>query len=151
DDVPLQQSGAAEPTPVLEAAAVGITLLDRAEGRQVRDPGCDAELGKFAFTDLDLAAAADAAPAAHRIDVDAEAARSLEDRRPEREPPALARRHEHDEGIGLRGAGVHASAPDALSTPNLTLKEGGRLIQRGTSLPPRGGGLGWGVLPPSTR
>ena len=63
----------------------------------------DAELGELALADLDLAAPADAAAAADRIDVDAEAARRLEQRRAQREAAALARGHEDDEGVGLCG------------------------------------------------
>ena len=107
DEVALQQRRAAEAAPVLEAAPIGVALLDGAESREVGRLRVDAELGELALADLDLAAPADAAPAAHRIDIDAEAARRLQDRRPQRKPPALARGHEHDEGIGMGAGGAH--------------------------------------------
>src|SRR3546814_12029649 len=59
----------------------------------------DTVLGEFADADLDLAAAAQAAPAADRIDVDAQAARRLQDRRADREAAAPPRGGEDDEGV----------------------------------------------------
>src|SRR3546814_14723724 len=59
----------------------------------------DTVLGECADADRDLAAAAQAAPAADRIDVDAQAARRLQDRRADREAAAPPRGGEDDEGV----------------------------------------------------
>ena len=67
--------------------------------RQVARLGDDPVLGELAKALGHLAAAADAAPAADRVDVHAERARRVEDRRPGREPPATTRRREDDEGV----------------------------------------------------
>jgi len=82
------------------------SCLGLAERRQVARRGDDAVLGELAYGDLDLAAAADAAAAADGIDVDAERAARLQERRAEREPAALPRRREDDERVsGLDGVG----------------------------------------------
>ena len=61
-------------------------------------------LGELALLDLDLAAAANAAPAAHALHVDAERAGGIEHGRADGKPAAPARRHEEDEGsLGLFG------------------------------------------------
>src|SRR3546814_11239063 len=65
----------------------------------VRFPAGDAVLGELADADLDLAAATEPAPAAHGIDVDAQAARGLEDRRADRKAAAAAGGREDDEGV----------------------------------------------------
>ncbi len=69
-------------------------------------------LGELALRDQHLAAAAQAAAAAYRIDVHAEAARGLQQRRAHRKMAALAGRREDDERI----AGRHAHRA-ALSRP----------------------------------
>ncbi len=76
-----------------EAAAVGkgaalrrVALLDRVPRGDMVGPALDSVLGELALRHLDLAATADAAAAAHRIEIDAEPARRLEHAR------ALAKR-----------------------------------------------------------
>ena len=64
-------------------------------------------LGEIAFLHLDLAAPAGRATAADAFDVDAERPRRVEHRRADGKPPALAGRHEQDEGIGDVGGRVH--------------------------------------------
>ena len=59
----------------------------------------DAVLGERALGDLDLAAPADAAPAADGIEVDAEPARRVEQGGALGEAPALAGRREDDEAV----------------------------------------------------
>ena len=61
--------------------------------------GGDAVLGELAFLHLDLAAPANAAPAAHALDVDAERARRIEHRRAERKTPPPPGGHEEDERV----------------------------------------------------
>ena len=56
-------------------------------------------LGELAETLGHLAAAADAAPAADRVDVDAQRARGIEHGRAFGEPPATAGRREDDERV----------------------------------------------------
>ncbi len=79
-------------------------LLGLAELGQARRRGRHAELGELALGHQDLAAAAERTAAAHRVDVHAEAARSLQQGRAHGKIAALAGRHEHDERI----AGSHA-------------------------------------------
>src|SRR5512141_1534139 len=67
----------------------------------------DAVLGVRALGRDDLAAAAQAAPAADRVEVDAERASRVEDRRACREATAPARRREDD----LRAVRGHAPLP----------------------------------------
>src|SRR5690606_31545492 len=68
---------------------------------QVIGARVDAVLGEAALAELDLAAPADAAAAAHGVDIDAEHARGLEHGGAACERAALARRREHD--THLRG------------------------------------------------
>ena len=65
----------------------------------------DAVLRERAHGRHDLAAAADATPAADGVEVDAERARGIEDRRARLEPTAPARRREDDLGVGGRAGG----------------------------------------------
>ena len=61
----------------------------------------DPELGEVAAARLYLTAAAEAPAPAHRIEIDADGAGGIEDRRADGEPPALAGRGEDDErGFG---------------------------------------------------
>ena len=96
-DVAQEPRLAAEAALAAEPAAAAIALLDLAERRDVVVRRADAVLGELALGDRHLAAPAQAAAAAHRIDVDAERARDLEQRRAEREAAAPARRREDDE------------------------------------------------------
>ncbi len=73
----------------------------------------DAVLGERADARLDLAAAADAAPAADRVDVDAERARGVEDGRARREPAAPPRRREDDERSSAGGSSRSPGQPAA--------------------------------------
>src|SRR5207237_4136041 len=73
----------------------------------------------------DLAAAAEAAPAADRVQVDAERARRVEERRPVLEPPPPARRREDDlahDAVGGNSCAIShmcpsGSAKAAVRTP----------------------------------
>ena len=56
-------------------------------------------LGEIAFLHLDLAAPAGGAAAADALDIDAERARGVEDRRADGKAAALARRHEENQRI----------------------------------------------------
>ena len=88
DDVALDLRRAGKAPPGRHRLAAAVVLLDGAERREVGGARRHAVLGEFALGQHDLAAAADAAPAAHRIDVDAERARRLQQRRAERKAPA---------------------------------------------------------------
>ncbi len=88
-----------------QALLLAVGRLERGEGRQVVRLGDDPVLGKGAQTLRHLAATADAAPAADRIDVDAQRARRVEHRRALGEPPAAARRREDDERVVGHGGG----------------------------------------------
>ena len=63
-------------------------------------------LGELALGDLDLAAPADAASAADRIEIGAELSRRVEERRAVGEVPALAGGGEDDEAVRHGGAGM---------------------------------------------
>jgi hypothetical protein len=65
----------------------------------------DAVLGELAVTDIDLAAPTDGAAAAHRVDIDTQRARRLQDGSSNGESSALARWGEDDERV-LFGHGV---------------------------------------------
>ena len=96
----------------------------------------DAVLGELALGDVDLAAAAKPAPAADRIEVDAQRARRLQQRRAMREPAALAGRREDDERRRLhrhrrRPVGLRAAAAALAPLGSL----GGRLAERAQPAP----------------
>ena len=76
-----------------------IGRLQLGEGGQVARLGRDPVLRELAQTLRHLAAPADAAPAADRVDVDAERPRGIEDGRPGREASAPTRRREDDERV----------------------------------------------------
>ena len=82
----------------LAARAARLDLTRRGDAGLAR---AHTVLGELALCDHHLTAAADAATAADRIDVDAELARRLQQRRAEREPPALARREEDHQCVSL--------------------------------------------------
>ena len=73
-----------------------VLVLVRAARREVAVARLDAVLREAALGRHDLAAAAQAAAAADRVEVDAERARRVEDRRPGLEPPAPPGRREDD-------------------------------------------------------
>ncbi len=81
DDVASETGDAREATGRLEAATVAVLHLGAGERRQVFGARLDPVLGEAAHALLDLAAAADPAPPADRVDVDAEPARRVQDGR----------------------------------------------------------------------
>ena len=97
--VAADRRGARQPAVGGQALLRPIGRFQLGEGGQVAGLGRDAVLRELAETLRHLAAAADAAPAADRVDVDAERARGIEDGRPGREATATARRREDDEGV----------------------------------------------------
>ena len=72
-----------------QAAQLVVALLDLGEFRDMRAARGDAVLGEFAFAHVDLAAPADGAPAADRVDVDAQRARRLSTGVPSGKRPRL--------------------------------------------------------------
>ena len=105
----------------------GTSLSTAPNGDRCSGRGLDPVLRERADALLDLAAAADPAPAADRVDVDAERPGRVEDRGPVGEPAAPPGRREDDERLGRRGhrpgsdragrsgaAAVHPPAPLAL-------------------------------------
>ena len=78
-------------------------LRPRSKGSRESRARVDGVLGEPAFRHLDLAAAADAAPAADRIEIDAERARRLQHGRPFGKIAALARWRE-DDAMGGQGS-----------------------------------------------
>ncbi len=97
DEVAADLRLAAEPPPWRELSAlVDVALFDFVPWRGVIAARFDRVLGELPLGDLDLAAPADAAPAADRIEIDAERARRGEQARPFREVAAFARRREDD-------------------------------------------------------
>ncbi len=105
-DVAAEMGGAGEAPLVSEALAVAVSGLDRAERRQVVGRRDDPVLGELADALLHLAAAADPAPAADRVDVDAELPRGIQDGRAGTEPATPARRREDDERVAGHGLPV---------------------------------------------
>ena len=67
-----------------------IAALDRPELREVLDAGVHPVLGELADALHDLAAAADAPPAAYRVEIHPERPRRIEDRGADRELPRAA-------------------------------------------------------------
>ena len=97
DHVALHERRAGKTVTGRQPPPARVALLDFADGGNARCTGAHAVLGEFALGDHDLAASADSAPAADRIDVDAERARGLQEWSADRESPAPAGRHEDDE------------------------------------------------------
>ena len=92
---------ATEPLAPPEATAQAcVALLDGAGGRHMVERGGNAALLVHAFDDGDPATSADAAPAAHRIEIDAELACRLEHAHPFGKAPALAGGREGDGEFG---------------------------------------------------
>ncbi len=97
DEIAAELRLTSEPAARLQRPAlVDIALLDRIPRRRVILRGIERMLGEFALHDLDLAARADAAPAAHGIEIDAELARRFEHAGSVLELAALARRRKDD-------------------------------------------------------
>ena len=93
DEVALDRGGAGEAALGRQARRASRRSAPRcrrrARGGRARG---DAVLGELAFLHLDLAAPADAAPAADALDIDAERARRVEHRRADGKAPPPARR-----------------------------------------------------------
>ena len=91
---------ASEPAPRLQLTAqADITFLRRVPGADMRRGGGDAVLRELPLGDLDLAAAADSATAADRIEVGSERAGSIKDGGALGEAGAFAGRREDDEAL----------------------------------------------------
>src|SRR5208337_1545971 len=102
DEVAADFRLAAEPPPLRELSAlVAVALLDLVPWAGVMGARIDRVFGELPLGDLDLAAPADAAPAADRIEIDAERARRGEQARSLRDVAAFARRGE-DDAIGAQ-------------------------------------------------
>ena len=105
DEVAAEPGLAAEPAPCGQRAALGSSApRRRSEAVTWSAPKSTPCLAKSPSADLDLAAPADAAPAAHRIEVHAQLARRFQHARALREPPALAGGGEDDEVVGGLGS-----------------------------------------------
>ena len=104
-DVAEDRSLTAQPAARGEAATGRIARLGRSDLGQVVGVRGHAELGEFARAQAHLTTAAQTAPAAHGIDVDAELARRIEDRGAERKSAAPARGCENDEPAVSHGGG----------------------------------------------
>jgi hypothetical protein len=111
DHVAQQPRLAGQAAPGLHHLVAGaVVLLGRARRRDVGRARADAVLGELALGQRDLAAAAQRPAAAHRIDVDPEFARGLQQGRAARKTPAAPGRREDDEGsVGHRVASGRAT------------------------------------------
>ena len=124
DEVALDRGGAGEAALLAELAALrDVARFGVGEGRQVVVAGGDLVLGELAFRHLDLAAPANAPPAADGFDIDAERARRIEHRRAERKPPPPPGGHEKDERVfawgrsWCGGGSHHPTCPRRASRP----------------------------------
>ena len=99
DRVARRVRGAAEAAVVGEAARRPVLVLERAARRQMAGQRRDAVLGERAQALDDLAAAAQPAPAADGIEIDAEGPRCVEHGGTGREAAAPPRRREDDERL----------------------------------------------------
>ena len=95
---------------------IGVSLFDLVPGARVFGARIDRVLGELPLGDFDLAAPADAAPAADRIEIDAERARRGEQARSGREVAPLARWRE-DDAIGAQSKFSDSVSDEALGTP----------------------------------
>ena len=109
-ELPNDAGGAPEAPPGCETAVGGVGLLDVADGCQVRGGRDDRVLRVLALAHLDLAAAADAATAADRVDVDPEPPGRFEHGRAVLELAAPAGGGEDDEVVGSRAHALTGSA-----------------------------------------
>ncbi len=135
EDVAVDRGPAAEPAVAGEAAQ---SVVLRLVGTWRREAGArrpDAVLRELTLAGPDLAAAAQAAPAADRVEVDAEGSGSIEDRRPVGEAAAPPGRGEDDDPIGAAGhnVGPVPAAPPARGPPAAASAR--RLIRRPRSAP----------------
>ncbi len=120
-----------------EAADAVVALLDGVEGGERVGGDGEAMLGERAEGGGDLAPGADAAPAADRVEIDAELTRGGENGGAGGEAAALAGRGEDDEWVSHAGPGAFRGAPGearARSTPALGVRAtrgGGRRCGQG--------------------
>ena len=104
NEVALNLRGAGEAVPGRQRAALRVALLGRAHGGEIFRMRAHTVLGEIALRHQHLTAAAERAPAAHRVDVHPERARCLQQLRADGEASALARRREDDQWILLAHA-----------------------------------------------
>ncbi len=95
-DVAAQGRGAGQAPPGRQAVGAGVRGLDVARRREVIGRRGEPQLGELAQAGLDLAASAQAAPAAHRVDVHPQRAARVQDGRTRLEAAAPAGWREHD-------------------------------------------------------
>ena len=148
DEVALDGGVAGEAALVLQFPAdAHVARFRFGEGRQVILRGGDAVLGELAFLHLDLAAPADAAPAAHALDVDAKRPRRIEHRRAERKPPPPPGGHEEDERVFEGGVhpGRYAGAASPLPKHSETLSPSRFSSARALPRPPPSDAAACGV------
>ena len=88
DEVPADRGGAAQPPVLGQRSPAPVVGFDGARRGEVGGVGRDAVLGELAEHGLDLAASADAATTADRVDVDAQSSGSVEHRGAGRDVPA---------------------------------------------------------------
>ena len=105
DEIAQDLRRAGQAAALRQAADAVVALFLGAARRDVVVGRDDLVLGEIAFLHLDLAAAAGGASAAHALDIDAELARGVEHGGADGKAPALAGRHEQDEGVGGVDAG----------------------------------------------
>ena len=130
--------GRASPSPCAVAGLHGAEWREAVRRR--RDP----VLRERPDADRHLAAAADAAPAADRVDVDAERARRVEDRRAPGNLAAPPRRGEDDERLG-RAAVIRWSptAPRARAGATSAVHPPAAVLALRAGRPGTGGSSGW--------
>jgi hypothetical protein len=136
--VALDRRLAAEAAP-LEHAALGlVALLDRVPGVQRAFGDRHAVLGELAVARRHLALGADAAPAADRIEIDAQLPRRREDRRSGRKAPALSGwREDHKMVAVICPASVAAGVTPFRGFPPASARKRRRLASK---RPGRAGG-----------
>ncbi len=114
DEIAANPGLAAEPPAWRKRSALrGIAGLDLSPRRHMIGARMNCVLGEIAFGDVDLTAAADASPAADRIEIDAERPRGFEQAYAFGELAPLAGRREDDAMGAQRCTGSGASAPIA--------------------------------------
>ena len=110
DQIAANPGLAAKPPAGGERSALrGVAGLDLSRWRHMIGAGMNGVLGEIALGDVDLTAAADAAPAADRIEIDAERARGFEQAHAFGEVAAFAGRRE-DDAMGQEFNRCHSAA-----------------------------------------
>ena len=99
DDILFEQSLATESPTLSQAAPDAVTLFSLTERRHIAGSRRNAMLGKLAFSDFHLATPTNRPPAAYRVDIDAEAACSVQDRCRAWKSTSLARGYKDNHGI----------------------------------------------------